>query len=322
MSTISKECGGDDEWFSPAIKNLSKKNISQEFQLGNMCTHCVCSKQCNGNHNKDGIDYLDPRDIHYGFKSFCKDPRKNCKEINDAIQKLIKDPESILYEEQIDPIVITCVHNHIYRSCNNCVEGRTSTFMIGDNEFRYCWSKLINNKNNSQNKNVFFGIHWDVKMTITNGVIDSYEIIPFSKDFSKNEYSSKENRRTYDSPSTIDTERTERTERSERSFHKKDRHFSETPSTTYSDRTKDSSSELQLIMKENKLLTKEINLLTRDYEHQIDEISRENNILNDENKIMRRKINVSKEQIFEEIKENIDLVDKTVAEQFLKTYYD
>ena len=32
MSTISKECGGDDEWFSPAIKNLSKK-LDKEFNV-------------------------------------------------------------------------------------------------------------------------------------------------------------------------------------------------------------------------------------------------------------------------------------------------
>jgi hypothetical protein len=326
MSTTNK----DDEWFIPAIKSLSKKkNISQELQLGNMCTHCVCSKQCNGTHNKDGIDYLDPRDIPYIFKSFCKDPRKNCKEINDAIQKLIIDPESILYEEKIDPIVITCVHNHIYRSCNNCNEGRTSTFMIGDDEFRYCWSKLINGKNNShnekQNKNVFFGIHWDVKMIVIDNVIDSYEIIPFSKDFSKDDYSYKENRRTYDSPLTIDTTRSER---SERSFHKKDSNsWSEPPTTISTEFKGESNHEFNLLKKELKLLKQELTLKDREFGHDIKESICEINELkykfeeiSKENDLNKNKLSIQKETLVNEIRENIDLVDKTVVSQFLNTY--
>ncbi len=311
---MSTHTDKNEEWFSPGIKNLSKKHkdekVIKEFQLSKMCLHCVCSKRCNGAHDKEDIEYYDYRDISYAFKSFCKDPKKHCKEINNAIEQLIQDPESMLHEPNF-PIVNTCVHNHIQNYCKNCSEGRTSTFMIDDKEFRYCWSKQLPGKNTLP-----IGIHWDVKMTLINDEIDSYEIIPFSKDFSpRSTLRGHQSNDSMPSHLSIDTSRT--------SVKSEFNAWNDTP-TTYSGKSrvdKDSSNELQLIMKENKLLNKEISLITRDFEHQINRLNSENDSLKNENDILSRKSNILREQVFDEVKENIDLIDKTVSEQFMKTYY-
>ena len=165
-------------------------------------------------------------------------------------------------------------------------------------------------------------------MIVIDNVIDSYEIIPFSKDFSKDDYSYKENRRTYDSPLTIDTARSERSERSERSFHKKDSNSWSEPATTISTEFKgESNHEFNLLKKELKLLKQELTLKDREFGHDIKESICEINELkykfeeiSKENDLNKNKLSIQKETLVNEIRENIDLVDKTVVSQFLSTY--
>lgn len=304
------------EWYSAGIKNLSKNNKENimELQLSNMCLHCVCSKTCNGSHDKEDILYMNPREIPYCFKSFCKDPRKNCVEINEKIEELINDPSSILHKPNY-PIVNTCVHNHIQKSCSNCCEGRTSTFKIGSNEFRYCWSKQMPGKNT-----IPIGIHWDVKMRIVNDKIDYYEIKPFSKDFTlKEPIKSYESNESLRSCLTIDTKA---------SIKSGSNAWTETPSMLSSRSKQDSSSEKFLLIKENELLEKEIKLLEKDHNQQMnditfkyDELSKRYETLYQENSSIRRKLGNSKKDIMEEMKKNCETIEQTVVQQFLDSYY-
>lgn len=326
----------EEEWFSAGIKNLGKKEnkenkeIIKEFQLSKMCLHCVCSKRCNGVHDKEGIEYMPHHEISYAFRSFCRDPKKNCTEINEAIEKLENDPESILHKPNF-PIVNTCVHNHIQKYCSNCKEGRSDTFMIGDDEFRYCWSKQIPGKNT-----IPIGIHWDVKMTVVDDQIRSYDIIPYSKEYIKEDddstyRSSNLSIQIQDTPhsgvTSVWTETPTTLGSKLRDTGNNDNKLMKPPRVN-NKIAHDANYDKNLLMKENELLHKEIKLIERDYDHQLkdltlkcDNMNNEMKYLSDENKMLKNKLCYQKEHLISEIKENSEIIEKAVVEQFLDTYY-
>ncbi len=318
-----------DNWYP---ENMSKKtndnktkilssNVSRNesqgeiFQFSNMCGHCVCSKTCNGNHDKENIMYFEKKDIPKTFSYFLKNPQ-NCSEIK-QMTPIIQEKINYHFCNSDSYLIInTCVHNHMLNYCGNCAEGRTDTFMINDMEFRFCWSKQNNGKNTLP-----IGIHWDVIMKVDGNKLIAYEIIPFSKPYpQKNDRSN-----TYN----IDESFPEMCgERPIKTFGRKPPNVEwdskKISSRPISPRGDVSMSDNSLISKENELNKREIEYLKRDLKSSENEVNylRED-VVSLEKKIfdLKEKVSIPNKDIIKEATENVSMLNTLVTEQFLGTHY-
>ena len=195
----------EEEFFDDWVQNKKiekKKEILDhepivfsltEFSKNGGCNYCLHGN-CTTHYGEKA------KDIHPLIKSVVKNPSK----IIGNIPKILKDNGFDTENKHIH--VNTCIWNYTHSDCKNCKEGRSNYVKFTDSkgrhqELKFCFPIL------KKNSNVIpIGFHWDIELLIEKNEITDYKIHPFDgfKNQKINKNSDSNNIKSIDIQDTIE----------------------------------------------------------------------------------------------------------------------
>lgn len=179
----------DEDFFDDWVQNKKierKKEIIDhepinfsltEFSQNGGCNYCLHGN-CTTHYGERA------KDIHPLIKSVVKNPSK----IIGNVPKILKDNGFDTENKHVH--VNTCIWNYTHSECKNCKEGRFNFVKFIDSkgrhqELKFCFPIL------KKNSNVIpIGFHWDIELLIEKNEITDFKIYPFdgfkNQKFNKN----------------------------------------------------------------------------------------------------------------------------------------